>query len=116
MKKTVTRPWKSWLAWMLTGLWILLAGWLQFFTPDRPTVYAGYQLSSGDPCETTSGYTKPSFAERYACATSRRLGENQAMFIKGIGKALVVIGPPALFWLAFTRYRRRQHAPKATAG
>ncbi len=117
MKKTVTQPWKSWLAWTLAGLWIVLVGWFQFFAPDnRPTVYSSYQLSSSDPCKTASGYTRPSFAERYACVTSSRLSQKQAIFIKGIGKTLVVLGPPVLFWLAFTRYRRRQNASKATAG
>jgi|GEM_PF-6327014 len=106
MKKSETNGSRTWLAWTLVGLWVAFAGWHQFLRPEPPAVYSGYQqpLALDDPCRGMSSYSKPSFSQRYACTSSRRLREGRAIFMSGLENLLIILGPPALV-LVYVRRR-----------
>ncbi len=109
MKKNGTKRSKTWLAWALAGLWVVFAGWHQLFRPEPPAVYSGFSqsLAFDDPCRSASSFSKPSFSQRYACASNRRLGEDRAAFVSGLEKLLVIFGPPAVVFIYFRRRKTR---------
>ncbi len=104
---------KAWIGWGLAGLWMAFAIWFQFLRPEPPQVYTGIAQSFDydDPCRMSSGYSKPSFSQRYACTSKRRFEEDVEMFLSGTAKLLVVLGPPLLVLV----YLRRRN-PRGGAG
>ena len=108
-KKILTKKSRTWLAWTLAGLWVAFAGWYQFLRPEPPAFYSSFHvqqpLAFDDPCRGMSSYSKPSFSQRYACTSNRRLSEGRAIFMSGVKKLAVMFGPPAL---VVVYYRRRK--------